>query len=429
MSLFIVPTVEHRQTRPSVPRLQGHGCGIASAYTPFSVTTFDGDHLLHGNRDPRLSSFYDEDDYALYEARLRQQQELEEQRVRQRYAALRRQAELERERERRRIQQQEQRRRQAALAAAAAASAWHAEQQRQRAAAAAALEHRRREAIERQAYLQALEARRKQEEQQRLAAQQQWQHFAAHGLGSVFQIAEQLFAMNKDDEHDGEDEDMQIDQPTKPVSSEQQQQPAEAQPQEEQEQTISDSNAPQTRSIPIETDVQQGEQRQESQPAQLELVTEETHQYEAESAAKSSTPQQQLVFTHPLPSNAAERVAIKADNIQVSFDEPSRTIQIRGLWTNESVDHSDNTTVTSDDESERGRKRSRSPKRSRVSDVDESTGEEIVTPDANSNDDDGFVKVANGKQPEGSVRIPVPEGANVAGLRAELTDDGFQLWL
>ncbi|MCO5590014.1 hypothetical protein L7F22_043983 [Adiantum nelumboides] len=86
-------------------------------------------------------------------------------------------------------------------------------------------------------------------------------------------------------------------------------------------------------------------------------------------------------------------------------------------------------TTNDDQEETRGRKRSRSPKRSRVSDVDETTGEEIVAVEQEENTE-GFVNVAStGKQPQGLARIPLPKDANLSNLRAELTDEGFKLFI
>ena len=152
----------------------------------------------------------------------------------------------------------------------------------------------------------------------------------------------------------------------------------------------------------------------------------------------SPTKTEQVVFTHAFPADINfDKSSIRADQINVSVDEAQRKVTVSGLWTNEPSASS--TTVTSsparaasptpsDSSSRRGR--SRSPKRARVSDVDEN-GDEIVTPDADTNDDD-FVEVSFTRAPQAQEKVEksfdLPAGANIEDLRAELTDEGLKLF-
>lgn len=365
--------------------------------------------LVFGGGDTRQSyySAYDaEDEYDL----------IAEQRLRQHYAALQRQAEVERERElrRRRIQHEQRRRREAEAAALAAAAAWQAEQERKQ---QALLERRRREreaaqaaaAAQRQRYLVQVQERR----QAAASAQQQWEDFAIHGLAGALQLAGQFFDIFNGDEETAEKEQKEVQVHAKDSTNN-----VEAEPKD-------------TTMQPSESEVASNEQRA--------VVDAEENQDPPEVALEQSFTQQiadaqpQLVFSYPLPKSESQRAAIKADNIKVDFDEATHSIHIKGLWDATDIDVSDShSTISaqSDDEaSTRGRKRSRSPKRSRVSDVDEKTGEEIVK----DVEQDGFVdlasSVAAGKQAQGTAKVPVPEGAGLSSLRAELTDDEFRVYL
>ncbi|KAJ9477102.1 hypothetical protein PHBOTO_000769 [Pseudozyma hubeiensis] len=146
---------------------------------------------------------------------------------------------------------------------------------------------------------------------------------------------------------------------------------------------------------------------------------------------------EQVVFTHAFPDNSSfDKSSIRADQINVSVDETQRTVTVSGLWNNEpaassSVNASPARSASptpSDSSSRRGR--SRSPKRARVSDVDEN-GEEIVSPDADTNEDD-FVEVSFTRAAPAPERIErtfdLPSGVNIEDLRAELTDEGLKLF-
>lgn len=183
--------------------------------------------------------------------------------------------------------------------------------------------------------------------------------------------------------------------------------------------------------------------------------------HESEAAAAGSEPQEEattsrdvasedncasLVFTYPLPADEAARVSLKASDIRMTFDGPTKTVRIDGLWEQQQQQKQDpasstsDTVVASDDEeATRGRKRSRSPKRSRVADVDETTGEEIEQPDSGGD----YVDLGSTTSAEShgtatpaaaetsapaSVSFPLPTGADVTRLRADLTDEGLQIW-
>lgn len=152
------------------------------------------------------------------------------------------------------------------------------------------------------------------------------------------------------------------------------------------------------------------------------------------------TKTEQLVFTHAFPADSTfDKASIRADQINVSVDESQRKVTVSGLWSNEPATP---TTVgsasparsaspaLSDSSSRRGR--SRSPKRARVSDVDEN-GEEIVKPETNEDgDDDDFVEVnfVPAAQAHKTVErtFQLPEGANAEDLRAELSNEGLKLF-
>ena len=114
----------------------------------------------------------------------------------------------------------------------------------------------------------------------------------------------------------------------------------------------------------------------------------------------------------------------------MSVDEVKRTVTVSGLWNNEPAPSTPARAASptpSDNSSRRGR--SRSPKRARVSDVDEN-GEEIDSADA---DDDDFVEISftpagAGKEGKVSKTFDLPAGANIEDLRAELSEEGLKLF-
>ncbi|KAJ1030530.1 hypothetical protein NDA16_001439 [Ustilago loliicola] len=148
---------------------------------------------------------------------------------------------------------------------------------------------------------------------------------------------------------------------------------------------------------------------------------------------------EQLVFSHPFPADDSfEKTSVRADQINVSVDETQRKVTVSGLWNDQPSAPVAATSPTvrsasptpSDTSSRRGR--SRSPKRARVSDVDEN-GEEIVTPETNDGDDD-FVEVSftrassSVQQDKIEKTFDLPQGTNVEDLRAELSDEGLKLF-
>ncbi|GAC73309.1 hypothetical protein PANT_9d00039 [Moesziomyces antarcticus T-34] len=156
-------------------------------------------------------------------------------------------------------------------------------------------------------------------------------------------------------------------------------------------------------------------------------------------APEPASKTEQLVFSHAFPSTANfDKTSVRADQINVSVDEAARKVTVSGLWNNESAASASPVRAASpapsDSSSRRGR--SRSPKRARVSDVDEN-GDEIVTPEANDGDDD-FVEVSFTRASSATVTsdapatvektFDLPQGANVDDLRAELTDEGLKLF-
>ncbi|SPO43158.1 uncharacterized protein PSANT_00842 [Moesziomyces antarcticus] len=156
-------------------------------------------------------------------------------------------------------------------------------------------------------------------------------------------------------------------------------------------------------------------------------------------APEPATKAEQLVFSHAFPSTGNfDKASVRADQINVSVDEAARKVTVSGLWNNEPAASASPVRAASpapsDSSSRRGR--SRSPKRARVSDVDEN-GDEIVTPEANDGDDD-FVEVSFTRASSATVTsdapatvqktFDLPQGANVDDLRAELTDEGLKLF-
>ncbi|TKY90104.1 hypothetical protein EX895_000102 [Sporisorium graminicola] len=156
-------------------------------------------------------------------------------------------------------------------------------------------------------------------------------------------------------------------------------------------------------------------------------------------APVTSTKTEQIVFTHAFPADPSfDKSTVRADQINVSVDETQRKVTVSGLWNNQPTSSTTDdassspgraaSPTPSDSSSRRGR--SRSPKRARVSDVDEN-GNEIATPDADTNDDD-FVEVSFTRAAPAQAKVErtfdLPAGANIEDLRAELTDDGLKLF-
>ncbi|PWN33924.1 uncharacterized protein FA14DRAFT_66367 [Meira miltonrushii] len=374
MSVFFSTQPYHPFTgghrHASQPSHGGRRCGsgmtlnVQSPFDPFS-----------SRQHPFFSQLVEEED--------EEEQQLA-QYLRARYQQQLRQAELERERERRRIQQQQFERQRRQRAVALARAAWQEEQVRLHRLAVAEEQYRRRQ--------QRAAAIQQQQRQQR-----QWQDIASHGLATALQFAEWFGGLGEEEESHSNNNQMEVDE------------------------------KPQSEPVAAE--------EPEPQPTRVEVpIASNDDQDPPEEDISKSAPA--AIFTLPLPSDASQRSSIKAEDIQVTFDEPTNTIQVRGLWNVNNAENEEETitlssassvTTNEDQEETRGRKRSRSPKRPRVSDVDETTGEEIVVEQEENTD--GFVNVAAGKQAQGTARIPVPEGANVSKLRAELTDEGFKLFL
>ncbi|SJX60104.1 uncharacterized protein SRS1_11417 [Sporisorium reilianum f. sp. reilianum] len=150
-------------------------------------------------------------------------------------------------------------------------------------------------------------------------------------------------------------------------------------------------------------------------------------------APATPTKTEQVVFSHAFPADASfDKSTVRADQINVSVDEAQRKVTVSGLWNNEPTSSAAPARAASpapsDSSSRRGR--SRSPKRARVSDVDEN-GNEIDTPDADTNDDD-FVEVNFTRAAPAPEKVEktfdLPAGANIEDLRAELTDEGLKLF-
>ncbi|CBQ67466.1 conserved hypothetical protein [Sporisorium reilianum SRZ2] len=150
-------------------------------------------------------------------------------------------------------------------------------------------------------------------------------------------------------------------------------------------------------------------------------------------APATPTRTEQVVFSHAFPADASfDKSTVRADQINVSVDEAQRKVTVSGLWNDEPTSSAAPARAASpapsDSSSRRGR--SRSPKRARVSDVDEN-GNEIDTPDADTNDDD-FVEVSFTRAAPAPEKVEktfdLPAGANIEDLRAELTDEGLKLF-
>jgi hypothetical protein len=326
----------------------------------------------------------------------------------------------------------------------AARLAWHQEQQRK---VALAHEYRRRlEAHKRrqeEEYAQQVRLAhqahlaRQQAEQARLSAHQSqqkevdWEQLATQSIFGVLDLVQHLFGdeedkptskadgkkrektteeVNAEQVKHGDVDAMQVDVPEPSTKQ------ASVEPQVKVAQAVDPEQA--------STETVDAQNEQVTGGAQEEQVKVDTLEDEVKTVQEEESKAGHLVFTYPLPQDEAARSSIKAQDIGVSYDETSHTITLSGLWANESP----SSTSSSSHEESRGRTRSRSPKRSRVSDVDEKTGEEIIKDE----NDEGFVevpKVQTAATITTSKSIRLPQDATVTNLRAELTDDGFKVFV
>lgn len=349
----------------------------------------------------------------------RRQEYLEE--VQRRRMQLARQQQLEQERQRERARRER-----------AARLAWQYQQEQK--AAAAALEYQRQMEAARVEYHRQVEAyqRRREEfaKRARLASQQEepkeepdWERVIPQTLFGVIDLVQHLLGDDtKQEEKSTESKGKEREKTTEELHTEQ----AKSQP-EADKMEVDEVNAK-----PVEHAQEQAAST--SAPEQVVATTAEDA-----APAETSTPvqdqtqpsteektEERLLFTYPLPQDEAVRSAIQAKDIGVSFDEASRTIQLIGLWSQGTTSAPSSTAASeSGDEGSRGRKRSRSPKRPRVSDVDEVTGEEISKPEE---EEEEYVEVPK-MQTTITKSIPLPEGVTVDNLRAELTDDGFKVYV
>ncbi|SNX81385.1 uncharacterized protein MEPE_00090 [Melanopsichium pennsylvanicum] len=162
--------------------------------------------------------------------------------------------------------------------------------------------------------------------------------------------------------------------------------------------------------------------------------TVESNPSPAPASVSAPTKTEKLIFTHAFPQDPTlNKATVRADAINVSVDEAKRTVTVSGLWDDAqstlSTPARASSPTPSDTSSRRGR--SRSPKRARVSDVDEKTGEEIVLPETTEDGDDDFVEVNLVKaqeQKQVEKTFDLPQVANVEDLRAELTDQGLKIF-
>ncbi|WFC94434.1 hypothetical protein MBRA1_001064 [Malassezia brasiliensis] len=151
----------------------------------------------------------------------------------------------------------------------------------------------------------------------------------------------------------------------------------------------------------------------------MQAATEEAAPLEASApVADASSPNADpvLLFSYDFPSNDTEygraiRKLVNADSITVEATRANGgSIKIGGLWQMQAPECT--------------RSPPRSPRSARVSDVDEN-GEEVIVPvvDVQSTNELDTSKIPLNE----TSTIPLPE--HLDGLRAELTDDGFRLWL
>lgn len=423
MSFIIIPSHEHAHRRPvSSSSYLGGRCGPAAKVHP----SLHSDLLGGSNAIPRPLfgallggdvDFGDGQDQVLtglgpwehqIQQQMRRQEYLEDVQRRRRYAQL----EQERQRERERARRER-----------AARAAWQQQQEQQQRIAAAIEFQRRVEAIQQrqqqqqQEYAERVRQAALRRKESAAQAQQKWEEAATQTLFGIFSLAEQFFG--------GQDEE-QVASPSSTELRSESKKPEEVQPVSAEQQADQQVDQMQVDKEIVEHEQQQEveteQQANSTQPAAL-ATSQERPQVEANA--------DRLIFTYPLPQDEAARSSIQANNIDVSFDESRRTIQLSGLWPEELTNdtNTSSTTVQSEqggDAETRGRKRSRSPKRSRVSDVDEKTGEEIHTPD----EDEEFVQVDKPeKQNSVTKTIRLPEDASAVGLRAEITDEGFRVYV
>lgn len=409
MSVFIIPVQDNYQRRPTYSRC-GPSYGSQSSWnvhpfhrrtaiprSPFS-TLFD---VAEDDTQDTLMSF-SSSPWEQHFAQLRRQEYLEDVQRRQRLIA--RQQQLEREQKERELIRRERER--------LARLAWE--------------EHQRRGPIE---YQRRVEAYKKQQEEAyaqriKLAKQRQaeWDQFASHALVGVMDFVEQLFGGEDTSSQKEEKKEATPSQPVVTTSRAEEKKPEkQADPEKVEVATekmqVDEPQASTTTAAEAETNAETKEDVKE--PVQtVEPTGTETNEV-------TEAKEQQLVFTYPLPQDESIRATIKADDINVTYDAASKTINLTGLWSDSNNDSSSSSTAKSGDES-RGRKRSRSPKRPRVSEVDEKTGEEIIQPEEV--EEEEYVEV-NPAPKTVSKSIRLPEGAKVDNLRAEITDEGFKVWI
>lgn len=454
MSFVIIPSNAYGQGSAAAPSSGRCGPSLFPFGYHRSSTAIPRDFLgaLFGDQDadvifdeaPSLTPWQE-----IHSEQLRRQEYLEEVDRRRRRIQEARQKQIDLER---RIEQARREKEKAARLA------WHQEQQRE---AALALEYRRRlEAHKRrqqeeyaqqvrlaqQEYLarqaeQAREARHA-EQAARLAQQSQqkevdWEHLATQSIFGVLDLVQHLFGDEEDKSHSKVD-GKKGEKTTEEVNAEQAKQKdvdADAMLVDQPEVVTKPNNVEQGPEADKAVDPEQASKEVDDKQGEMIAVKAQEEQATVtspENHVKANQEQESkaghLIFTYPLPHDEAARSSIKAQDIGVSYDEASHTIQLTGLWPNNSASASS----SSSHEENRGRTRSRSPKRSRVSDVDEKTGEEIVKADEN---DEGFVEIPKVQQattttPNTTTKsIRLPQDATVTNLRAELTDDGFKVFV
>lgn len=156
------------------------------------------------------------------------------------------------------------------------------------------------------------------------------------------------------------------------------------------------------------------EPESENAPAPTETASLEASAPVADAPSANADPV--LLFSRDFPSNDTEygreiRKLVNANSITVEASRANGgSIKIGGLWKMQAP--------------ERVHSPPRSPRSARVSDVDEN-GEEVVVPvvDVQTTNELDASKI----KLDDTDTIPLPE--HLDGLRAELTDDGFRLWL
>lgn len=417
MSLFIVPTEDTRHH--GLQRRGPHGgCGFLSR-TPSRHVSLQPLYQPSSDVDMLFDSPFE---YFGFQ----EQEELQRQARRQAYIRQQQAAAAAAQREKEAALQRHKREQEEILTAIAAATFRRQEaearrqayirHQREQEARRAALQRRQQEQRARQ---HALIQRQKQQEARRQAylrqQQLQWEG-ATRSLASLMDIAESLFAEEEpmdDVEFEPQQEQLkqQAEVPNDSVSTS-----ASGKGMTNDEVAANDT--------PLEADHASDSAKQpDFESAAAESKTESTNvqtdQNDSEESPDSNS-SGQLVFSRALPSDATQRNKLSANDIHVTYDASQHAIRIAGLWPEESNQTSDSESI---DEEGRGRRRSRSPKRARVSDVDEATGEEQPYVEASTSQSRDPVS------DDTRVDVPVPAGADVTTLRAELTDEGFQVWI